>query len=203
MITVSSRSNFSPFPSFPLTRVEWAFVGVLLGCRSSGRRPHLKGFLLSYVLLGLRPGSATQGGAGAGMESLTKAEYSSKIYCFAALFAGMRLDDFVLLFFHCHHCVPPELGRACRVWYLRQHPLDLGYFYTSSNPWSSIRMFSMPWHVVACMHPQSDRPWEAVLGLPVPCAPGGGRPPPDELPSNTGNKAEPSATASFKRLLCI
>lgn len=50
-----------PFRSFPPSWAEWVFIRVLLGCRSSRHRPHLKGFSLCAVLLGLQPGSATQG----------------------------------------------------------------------------------------------------------------------------------------------
>lgn len=56
------------------------YRGGIVGMSLKQAPARLKGFPLSPVLLGLRPGSATQGGAGAGREALTKAEKFSWIY---------------------------------------------------------------------------------------------------------------------------
>lgn len=85
-----------------------------------------------------------------------------------------------------------------------QHPLDLGHFYTSSSQQSSIRMacHGTRWH----RHILEVTPTPAQgrgAGAARPLLQQGETSAARRAAFDTGNKAVPSATASFKRLLCI
>lgn len=156
-------------------------------CRSSRHRPHLKGFSLSAVLPGLwlsHPGRSRcwQGGAdksGVFQEDLlvcSSLGWEKAFQIHAALLASILVR-------------PTGLGRQCLlpscsdVVPARQHPSDVGDFRSYR---SSRRTHQEDRCAMGLLSPGEGE----YLGL-------------HEPPANQENKAEPSATASFKRLLHI